>query len=184
MTIAIAGCGALGSNIALMIATNETNLTLFDFDTVDENNVFTGTSAFMGSHIGLRKVDALAGLLYEKYGIVSRTFHRQVRSERDLDGFDLVLDCFDNMEARVCSHGYNTLHIGLSPQFVGSIVWDHAWVFFKQPNLLDTQENPICTHQVGRNIINMTSAVASVIINRWIETGEKINRTVKGVEVF
>ncbi|MHB1135296.1 MAG: sulfur carrier protein ThiS adenylyltransferase ThiF [Coriobacteriia bacterium] len=58
-TVAIIGCGGLGSNVAeMLVRSGVGRLTLADFDTVDERNL--NRQFFFRDQIGMRKVVALA----------------------------------------------------------------------------------------------------------------------------
>ena len=59
MKIIIAGCGALGSHIAMQIAQEDMEFVLIDNDRVEAHNVLTGTTPFALQHVGKKKVDVL-----------------------------------------------------------------------------------------------------------------------------
>ena len=64
MKILLCGCGALGSQIALHLARPELEFVLVDDDRVEEGNI--GTSVYGHQHVGMQKVKALAGILWQK----------------------------------------------------------------------------------------------------------------------
>jgi hypothetical protein len=175
--IGIAGCGALGSHIATFIAEPEMKMGLFDFDRVDKQNVLTGTSVFSREHIGTFKSDTLAGILFTRFGASVRTHRRPVDSDRLFLACSLVIDCFDNAEARSHTVGLDipALHVGVSPQMIGAIEWDET---YQLPDAIEPEPNEICTHQLGRDIILLTSVVASTIIRRFLVDGTKLSAVV------
>lgn len=177
--IIIAGCGALGSRVALELAHSELTLYLLDDDTVKEQNVHT--SAYWRSHIGMRKVDALAEMIYRKTGGICQTHSKTIERNLYLMPFqtDLVICSFDNQRARnLClSAGMTTLQVGLSAGRTGSVVWDE---WYEQPEVeLERGDNVICTNELGVKIIRATVAAACFAISEFLESGCKINFSVQ-----
>ena len=72
--VVIIGCGATGSELALLLAQmgigNNAKgcgeLILYDFDTVEEKNL--GNQAFYPKHVGMAKVEALKEMIEERFG--------------------------------------------------------------------------------------------------------------------
>lgn len=161
--IAVCGCGAVGSQVALMIAQPDMAFVLIDDDRIEENNLFT--SAYSRQHIGAFKATVLGELLYRKAGCVSEVHTKTL--ERGMFTFpcDLVLDCFDNVEARFLTRSNHTLHIGVSQERTGAITWDIDYIL---PLGLPRGQEQFCTHQVGRRIIRFTAAVAANVIDIWL----------------
>jgi hypothetical protein len=183
MRIAIAGCGALGSHIAVMIAKQEHDFDLFDHDRIQAHNVLTGTTVYNQDHIGNFKARVLAGILYSKYGIKACSHIKAVHSSISFDNYDLVVDCFDNIEARrfttACA-AKTKVHVGVAPQMIGAVEWaDNGYQLPKQD-----MHNEVCTHEVGRNIILLTSVIASIIISNYLETGVQQDAVVSGLEIY
>jgi hypothetical protein len=172
--IGIAGCGALGSHIAQFIATPEMKLALFDFDTVNEQNVLTGTSVYSKNHVGMNKARVLSGLLYTRLGSIATPVIREVTNASAFRDCSLLIDTFDNIEARfhTCGLGIPTLHVGVSPQMIGAIEWDET---YNLPEGTGQEPNIICTHQVGRDLILLTSVAASTIIRGFLENGIRLS---------
>lgn len=179
--IGIAGCGALGSHIATFIAEPDTEFLLFDFDTVDEQNVISGTSVYCINDIGLTKVRALSGILYGRFATKAIPIHGDITTKRGLGNLatcSLVIDSLDNVEARsaTCLSNVPALHVGVSPQMIGAIEWDDT---YELPALVDNpQPNEVCTHQLGRDLILLTAVVASTIIRRFLADGTKLTAVV------
>lgn len=176
--IIIAGCGALGSQIAWQIASYGDVFTLYDDDKVEEEGVYNGTSIYSRQHIKQLKVDALASLLAYKYNVISTTISRTVRqkiSKGTPPSYDLLVDCFDNVEAR----GFTTelkmpvAHVAVGAHGRGLVQWDDS---YKLPESgIPRGENPVCTNELGRNLILFTATVASVIINNYLSSKVKEN---------
>lgn len=102
-SVAIAGAGGLGSNIAVMLARSGIgNLHIVDFDIVDITNL--NRQAYTVKHIGSRKVDAIKEILMEinPYMKVTTDCVRVVADNCDeiLGGYDIVCEAFDGAESK------------------------------------------------------------------------------------
>ncbi len=166
--IIIGGCGALGSQIALLLAMPGRSFVLYDDDTVGEENIHT--SAFWEHQVGTRKVIALAEMLYQK-DCHAVPYHGTVTTSTRADFGDfgpaLIVDTFDNTEARqvFTRTGFPTLHVGVSDGGTGSAIWDEAYIV---PQGLPRGENPVCTHLLGRVLLQYTAVVGAAIADRWL----------------
>ena len=186
--IVLAGCGALGSRIALNIVQPDIQFVLIDNDKVAIENI--PTSAYDYMDIGRDKTVALYGKLVDAivpdgaYPTDHKLKDKKIVSKGQiLSGVHnehypyttLIIDAFDNGLARNLTaeaaerevRQLDIVHIGVSPQGIGSIEWNDVW------QRMDEQEsvNDVCTHEVGRNLILLTSTVASIIINKYLQTG-------------
>ena len=102
-SVAIAGAGGLGSNIAVMLARSGVgHLHIVDFDIVDITNL--NRQAYTIKHIGSRKVDAIKEILMEinPYMKVTTDCVRVVADNCDeiLGGYDIVCEAFDGAESK------------------------------------------------------------------------------------
>ena len=97
--IHIIGCGSVGSTVAELLARfGLTKLTLYDFDTVEPHNL--ANQMFRQSHIGMLKVEALAGMLAEinpesRDGLKTA---QEGYKDQKLSGY--VFLCVDNIDLR------------------------------------------------------------------------------------
>ena len=193
--IILCGCGALGSNIAMGIVRDGDTITLYDDDKVDEVNVRTGTTIYSMIHVGKLKVDSLARTLVRKYDLyasypINKTVNSliQIRRTSTSPLPDLIIDCFDNREARSYTIGYKfgvpVVHVSVGEQGLGAIEWDD--VYELPESGYERGENPVCTNELGRDLILFTSTVASIIINQYLSNGEKKSVYVKpgSLEIF
>lgn len=182
--ILCAGCGSLGSAIALHLAQPGRSFILIDDDVVEENNL--ATSAYHVAHVTQRKTNALADLLYRKARCevvlilndtqsdhISR--HPRLRREK----IDLIIDAFDNSRARGYTHNVNlagrpipVLHVGVSANHTGAIEWDECYTV---PESILRGDNQVCTHNLGNRILRFTAAVAAGVIEEFLTTGVKRN---------
>jgi len=96
--VTIIGCGAIGRNVALQLASmGAEHLRLYDFDTVEESNV--ASQGFLESQIGMSKVKAVAKSCkaINKNMTITAINDRFVKSN---DTDDIVFMCVDTMEGR------------------------------------------------------------------------------------
>jgi sulfur carrier protein ThiS adenylyltransferase len=102
-SVAVAGLGGLGSNIAVMLArTGVGRLLLVDFDTVEPSNL--NRQNYFLSHLGMSKTDALRMQIEEINPFISvETRNTRVRPENVeeiFSGYDIVCEAFDRPEAK------------------------------------------------------------------------------------
>ena len=102
-SVAVAGLGGLGSNIAVMLArTGVGRLLLVDFDTVEPSNM--NRHNYFLSHLGMNKTDALRMQIKEINPFISvETRNVRVRPENVeeiFSGYDIVCEAFDSPEAK------------------------------------------------------------------------------------
>lgn len=177
MRIAVAGCGALGSQLALHLAHPDHTFLLLDDDRVEEDNLLT--TIYTRPHLGCQKAIVLAEMLYHKAGCVAEVHTRTLETGAPIVRWkpDLLIDTFDNFVARaLTNHVYigrdrvPTLHVGVSATRVGAIVWDERYTVPEGP---PRGENPICTHELGRPILRLTAALAANVVEHWVATGEQ-----------
>jgi hypothetical protein len=168
--IVIAGAGALGSQIAMHLALPDREFLIIDDDRVEEENLLT--TVYSRQHVGAMKAVVLAELLWRKCRCKSQTCTQTLTSRsRVIMPLPAVLvDTFDNTEAReLTRHGF-TVHVGVSENRTGSVVWDK---FYAVPGGPPRGQNPICTHELGRPILRFTAAIAAGAIEEFLETGKQ-----------
>lgn len=159
---------------------------LIDDDRVEQENLLI--SAYDSTEINVLKANALASkMIFRKGGgipIMPTSIipvHKTVQSpkviQRKLSTLrladNLIIDTFDNIEARGYTVGFGvpTVHVSIGEHGIGAIEWND--VFNLPTEGYSRGENPVCTNELGRNLILFTSAVASVIINKFLATGVK-----------
>lgn len=93
--VTVIGLGGIGSPTALILAKMGAELTILDFDTVEEHNL--ASQLYRREDVGLAKVDALAAQLESYAGA-----HPETRNERYVDQplSGLVIAAVDSMEVR------------------------------------------------------------------------------------
>ena len=168
--IAICGCGALGSWIALFLARPEIEFLFIDDERIEEHNI--ATSAYYSHHVGAWKANVLAEMVWRKGQSKAIVFTRTLELENTqvLMRYNLVVDAFDNVVAREHTIPLNTLHVGVSEDRTGAVEWDENYTLPEQQ--FERGQNPVCTHHLGAPIIRFTAACAAGEIERYLATGE------------
>jgi len=106
-SIVIIGAGALGSHLVLLARNWKVQLTVIDFDKVEQRNI----ESQFHTKIALRrhKVQSLQQSMQGLFGLRLVVNPRKVGAgnvEALLGGADLVIDCTDNIEARQVIRGF------------------------------------------------------------------------------
>jgi hypothetical protein len=202
MKILICGVGAIGSNLVRNLIPDlkgEHEITVLDMDIVEKRNVTPGTQWFTPDQIGLPKVEALQYNVYQ-------TFQREVEPlyknfpdgnwENDkLDDenvpslwgavgvYDLVIDCFDNHQARknlqdswrdekneLPEETASLLHIGFSDQFTFEIEWAEN---YQVPTDITTGMD-ICEMEGAAGFVNSVAALGALVVEKFIWNHDKM----------
>lgn len=174
MNILICGLGAIGSNmlVALSKRYRDASFTGVDYDKVEDRNV--GPQAFFMEHIGQPKVLAMNGILARYSRKVSYTpINKKIESRQDIAkildvrSYDLVLDCFDNVEARSLLVGDGKiLHIGFSPQQTAEIIWDRSYTV---PGEVDPNRADICENPDAAAFIAFVTNFATMVVGEYFD---------------
>ena len=97
--IAVIGVGAIGRNVALLLAQiGASSLTLIDPDTIEELNV--GPQGFWPIHMGLDKVAAVAVAVEALNPDAKVRTIKDVYKPGQLDNQTIIFACVDSMQAR------------------------------------------------------------------------------------
>jgi molybdopterin/thiamine biosynthesis adenylyltransferase len=100
--ITIVGVGALGSHVALLLRNEKIGLRLVDYDRIEQKNIQAQFHTQMS--VGHNKARALAQAMQGLFGVKTDFFPTRVAAtniEVILRGSSLVIDCTDNLEARL-----------------------------------------------------------------------------------
>lgn len=172
--IILAGCGAIGSRIAMELCNLNYEFLLIDDDTVGPENI--GTSAFFQQHIGQNKAVALAELMWRKGRVIAKpypkTLSKPLVSLCEPSMVELAIDAFDSPRSRLWTiTDLPTIHMGVDMGEVGSAIWDKHYT---TPEVeYERGENPICTRETGDLIIRSTVAVGVYSIRQYLNEGIK-----------
>ena len=100
-TIHIVGCGAVGSNLALILAKmGVTNFCLWDLDRVEPHNL--PNQAYLPQHIGHKKTEALASVLKEFNPEIEITIHDEFFTEETTTDIEGVLVIAPDRDWETC----------------------------------------------------------------------------------
>lgn len=182
--ILILGAGALGSNLAANLAAdlrNEVELTVLDYDKIEERNVTAGTQFYMPDQVGMSKGEALQYNLYKWFGVQAGFINEMLGDDnlRYLGEYDLVIDCFDNessrervQDARNTELTGDLLHCGFSPQMTFEITWDDR---YEVPTDSPDGARDICEMPGARGFIQRVAGLAANAVRQYVEEGKQVD---------
>lgn len=179
--IIILGCGALGSQTLSSLVPDlrgEVDITILDFDKIEDRNINAGTQFFMRDQVGLFKTEALQYNLYKwfnrRIGFVNEILTPE-NSDRLLSGYDLVVDALDNYNARKVVQDWwvrsrsSCLHCGFSQNMTFEVCWAEN---YEVPSDI-TSGFDICELEGAASFIKMVGAVSASTIINFLKNGEK-----------
>jgi len=183
MKLFILGCGALGSNIAMNLAFDRRDdmQVLIDFDKIEARNYRAGTQQFFPEQEGMSKVGALQFNLYKIARKLNVVFlDKKFSSLRDLEPLekdDLLIDCFDNYEARdlirriAKAREMECVHVGFSPKMTFEICWNDS---YETPETMEGGFD-ICEANGARSFLQYVTGLATNVVTEYLEKGVKVN---------
>lgn len=129
----------------------------------------------------MSKVEALQFNIYKQFQREIYIFHGDIKDifkpipggyVVTLADFELVIDCFDNQEARsfVQKKYKNVLHVGFSDQFTFAIEWAEH---YKVPTDITTGFD-ICEMPGARSFVASVAALGSLVAQKWIDDRGKM----------
>lgn len=177
ISITICGAGAVGSNlIDNLIRHGVKNVTVIDFDRVEQHNV--GTQTYAQSDVGMFKVEAIETEAFRCAEVEIETVRKKLTEQnvgKLLKNAELVVDSFDNHTSRKVVTDYckknniNCLHVGLNADYA-EIIWNEH---YRVPK--DVAEPDVCDYPMARNLIQFAVILASEIIIRFVTTNKQQN---------
>lgn len=178
MKIAIVGVGALGSHTVLLVRNLKASVSVVDFDKVERKNV---ASQFHAQNaVGKSKAQALQQAMQFLFAMKIAPIPHKLTSQNDdqiLSGYDLIVDCLDNGEARrlvqsfarktktPCVHGA----LAADGEF-GRIVWDEDFRIDDESGI----GAPTCEGGDFLPFIAIVSAYLAQAVQHFAKTGAKI----------
>lgn len=176
-TVAVAGLGGLGSNIALMLArTGIRKLFLADFDRVDPSNL--NRQAYTISQIGMKKTEAMRELI------------RQVNPWIELDFFDgrvteenaaelfrpypVICEAFDTPEAKAV-----LVNAGLSQLPDSTIISGSGMAGAYSSNLIETKKRMEKLYVCGDGIHAISSEESLTAARVSVCAGHEANMAIR-----
>lgn len=173
MNILICGLGAIGSNMLVSLSKRyrDAHFTGVDYDKVEDRNI--GPQAFFQEHVGQPKALVMPAILARYSRKVNYTpVNKKLETPADFGTlitakkYDLVLDCFDNVQARGLVIGEKTLHIGFSPQYTAEIIWDRK---YSVPGEVDPNRADICVNPDAAAFIGFVTNFATFVVGEYLD---------------
>ncbi len=179
MNCLILGCGAIGSNLAAYLASDirdEHQITVIDYDAVEERNIRAGTQFYLREQIGLPKVEALQFNIYKQFNRQIDMAVYKITGDNNLifNRYDLVIDCLDNFEARrvttTACRNVPCVHLGFSTKTMTfSILWNERYV----PPEDEEEPVDICELTGSSSFVKLTSSLGSLVVQNFLLYGNK-----------
>ena len=182
--IVIGGIGAAGSNtfLNLLYAYPALNFTVVDFDKVEGRNVDPGTQPYSKIDLNRPKTQALQRIALSLKNKRIEAVNKMVTTSKEIESLSkdpaktLYIDAFDNAESRNLFLGLkkrNVLHIGFSASLTGEAVWDGVYTSMEKSKKDETID--VCEMTIARPYIFALTAMATIVIDRFLEKNEKVN---------
>ena len=182
--VVIGGIGAAGSNtfLHLLYAYPALNYVVVDFDKVEGRNVDPGTQPYTKVDLNRPKTQALQRIAKTLKNKRIEAINKKVNSAKEIEVLSkdpektLYIDAFDNAESRNLFLGMkkrNVLHIGFSANLTGEAVWDGVFTAMEKSKSDDAID--VCEMAIARPYIFALTAMASIVIDRFLEKSEKVN---------
>lgn len=181
MKILICGVGAIGSSIVRNLVPDlkgEHEISILDFDTVEERNVTPGTQFYSPDQVGKSKVEALQFNIYKWYEREIEAINQKVQ-DTNLVNYDLIVDCFDNHESRnflqnawidTLAHGCELIHVGFSDKFTFAVEFGQH---YQVPTDITTGLD-ICEMPGAAAFVAHVGALASLVVEEFVNKKERM----------
>ncbi len=178
--VLVLGLGALGSNLVPMLVRNGfTNITGIDNDRVDRHN--PANQYYTNLDVGKKKTAILRNKVYRELGIQIEVIDRDVQkiSPAFFKNFDLIIDAFDNWDARRCARDVcealeiqdRLVHAGMSDQGYFEVRLDKKY----QIPIEEIEQEDICDYPLACNLVYFTVSFLSEIVCKFIDKKERKN---------
>lgn len=183
--VIVFGIGAAGSNtfLNLLYGYPVLNFKVVDFDTVQDRNVGPGTQPYSKTDLNKPKTQALQRIAMSLKRKRIEIVNAEIKTADDIKNLvdnpegTIIIDAFDNASSRntflALSNNYNVIHIGFSAGLTGEVVWGE--VFTEMEESEKDSEIDVCEMSMARPFISTLASIASIIVNRYIQEGVKIN---------
>jgi predicted ThiF/HesA family dinucleotide-utilizing enzyme len=177
MKVVIVGVGALGSHAVLLSRNLPVELTIVDFDRVEQKNVLA--QLHPKTALGRNKAESLRQTMLGLFGTkIAAIPHKLVDDnvEALLGRADLVVDCVDNGEtrrriqryvrekAKPCVHGA----LSADGQF-GRVVWDEVLAIDDE----DSAGQATCEDGGQLPFVGLAASVLAGVLQAFVERGER-----------
>ena len=186
--ILFAGCGFLGTHIAMFVIPHADHMVFLDRERIEKGNY--DNAIFPKNYTGRRKVMALASLIQLISTSRTTPIHINIQTREELaeicdnNDINFIFVTFDNIEARLLVRDYAlesgipTLFAGVTESF-GYIDWANYLVLPETPEEIESikeyvkQIRDVCTRLEFRPLGAETASKAYHAFIRYTEHGEK-----------
>lgn len=178
LKICICGAGALGSLLTdTLTRQGFTQIKVIDFDRVESHNLNTQLYGF--DDVGRLKIDALQNKIGRSAKVYIDIEQKKLQANnvgKLLKNYDLVVDAFDNTEARQLITDYcgqnkvNCLHGGMADSY-SEIVWNEVYKVPKSNSGLD-----VCEYPMARNLVTITVSIMAEVIWEFLTNNKKLSK--------
>jgi hypothetical protein len=174
--IAIVGVGALGSHVALFCRNIDATFIIIDFDRIEKKNTMSQFHTVMG--VGKAKAIALRQSMQGLFKKALLSYNVKLADsniDTILGGYDLVVDCTDNIEARellkeYCGTRVPLLHGALAADGeFGACVWTEHF----KPDAQPGEGAATCEDGEQLPFIAFVSSVISMAIQEFVNDNKK-----------
>lgn len=197
--VLVGGAGGIGSWLVLLLARANFEVTVYDFDTVEEHNI--GGQLFRMSNIGQHKVTAVHKNTHEFADKIIQSVNEKVTAETPTNFF--VFTAFDNIQARkdmfnswseLAKEWLKDNSIGPEPIFIdGRLTMEQLQIFCVTPSTMDKypehlfddaeiEEAPCTLKQTSHSAAMIASHMVGLFTNHFTNVQEK--DTVREVPFF
>jgi molybdopterin/thiamine biosynthesis adenylyltransferase len=177
LQLAVCGAGAVGSNLVdNLVRQGVRRVTVIDDDRVEAHNV--GTQTYAEGDVGAFKVEILQAEMFRVANVEIEAVRKKLLPSNVgqlLAGADLVVNGFDNHEARALvtaycqERGVPCLHVGLDAGYA-EVRWNEG---YRVPSDVVEAGADVCDYPMARNLIQFAVALASEAIVRYVLEGER-----------
>jgi molybdopterin/thiamine biosynthesis adenylyltransferase len=177
LRLTVCGAGAVGSNLVdNLVRQGVRRIAVIDDDRIESHNV--GTQAYAEEDVGAFKVEVLQAEMFRVAGVEIDAVRKRLTARSVgtlLSGADLVVDGFDNHEARalVTAHcrevGTPCLHVGLGAGYA-EVRWNDG---YRVPQDVAQEGADVCDYPMARNLIQFAVILASEAIVRFALHGSQ-----------
>ena len=178
--LTVCGAGAVGSNLVdNLVRQGFRQVTVIDFDRIEAHNI--GTQTYGEGDVGAFKVEILQAEVFRAVGVEIEAVRKRLTGKtasRLLKGADLVVDGFDNHEARALvtahcrEHDIPCLHVGLSADYA-EVLWNEG---YRVPSDA-APDGDVCNYALARNLVQFAVALACESIVCYVLEGTQQNHS-------
>jgi molybdopterin/thiamine biosynthesis adenylyltransferase len=175
--LTVCGAGAVGSNLVdNLVRQGLRRVTVIDDDRIEAHNI--GTQTYAEGDVGAFKVEILQAEMFRAANVEIEAVRKRLTKgnvAQLLAGADLVVDGFDNHEARalVTAHCQERrvpcLHVGLGAGYA-EVRWNEG---YRVPLDVVGEGADVCDYPMARNLIQFAVALASEAIVRYVLEGKR-----------